>query len=151
MGGATRADGRGLRFTAGAFVGAAVPPWAGGAERVLTVEDRVAPPGRHREGPGPQTARRGGVPNDGPSEHTARAGAGYDSAALRPSRSRGIQPREGAVSNSPADAGVHVSQHPAVKHKLALLRSERTEPKKFRELVRELSWLLGYRRLRTHG
>ncbi len=44
-------------------------------------------------------------------------------------------------------AGVHVSGHPAVKHKLALLRDERTEPKKFRELVRELSWLLGYEAL----
>jgi uracil phosphoribosyltransferase len=51
------------------------------------------------------------------------------------------------VSNSPAGAGVHVSQHPAVKHKLALLRDARTEPKKFRELVRELSWLLGYEAL----
>ncbi len=44
-------------------------------------------------------------------------------------------------------AGVHVSQHPAIRHKLALLRDERTEPKKFRELVRELSWLLGYEAL----
>ena len=51
------------------------------------------------------------------------------------------------MSDSPADAGVHVSQHPAVKHKLALLRDERTEPKKFRELVRELSWLVGYEAL----
>jgi len=42
---------------------------------------------------------------------------------------------------------LHVSQHPAVRHKLALLRDERTEPKKFRELVRELSWLLGYEAL----
>src|SRR5436190_14954689 len=43
--------------------------------------------------------------------------------------------------------GLHVSQHPAVQHKLALLRDEATEPKKFRELVRELSWLLGYEAL----
>ena len=42
---------------------------------------------------------------------------------------------------------VHVSQHPAVLHKLAILRDERTEPKKFREVVRELSWLLGYEAL----
>jgi len=41
----------------------------------------------------------------------------------------------------------HVSQHPAVRHKLAILRDERTEPKKFREVVRELSWLLGYEAL----
>jgi uracil phosphoribosyltransferase len=41
----------------------------------------------------------------------------------------------------------HVSQHPAVLHKLAILRDERTEPKKFREIVRELSWLLGYEAL----
>jgi uracil phosphoribosyltransferase len=46
-----------------------------------------------------------------------------------------------------AVAGVHISQHPAVQHKLALLRDERTEPKKFREVVRELSWLLGYEAL----
>ena len=42
---------------------------------------------------------------------------------------------------------LHVSQHPAVRHKLGMLRDERTEPKKFRELVRELSWLLGYEAL----
>jgi uracil phosphoribosyltransferase len=39
---------------------------------------------------------------------------------------------------------VHVSAHPLVAHKLSLLRDKSTEPKKFRELVRELSWLLGY-------
>jgi uracil phosphoribosyltransferase len=39
---------------------------------------------------------------------------------------------------------VHVSHHPLVAHKLSLLRDQATEPKKFRELVRELSWLLGY-------
>jgi uracil phosphoribosyltransferase len=42
---------------------------------------------------------------------------------------------------------LHVSTHPAVLHKLALLRSAETEPKKFRELVREISWLLGYEAL----
>jgi uracil phosphoribosyltransferase len=42
---------------------------------------------------------------------------------------------------------LHVSSHPAVLHKLALLRDERTEPKKFRELVREISWLIGYEAL----
>ena len=42
---------------------------------------------------------------------------------------------------------MHVSQHPAVLHKLSLLRDESTEPKKFRELVREISWLLGYEAL----
>jgi uracil phosphoribosyltransferase len=42
---------------------------------------------------------------------------------------------------------LHVSNHPAVQHKLALLRQETTEPKKFRELVREISWLLGYEAL----
>mgnify|MGYP000873098144 CR=1 FL=1 len=51
------------------------------------------------------------------------------------------------MSDPLAAAGVHVSQHPAVRHKLALLRDERTEPKKFREIVRELSWLLGYEAL----
>ena len=42
---------------------------------------------------------------------------------------------------------LHVSQHPAVRHKLGILRDVRTEPKKFREVVRELSWLLGYEAL----
>ncbi len=42
---------------------------------------------------------------------------------------------------------LHISDHPAVLHKLAILRDERTEPKKFREVVRELSWLLGYEAL----
>ena len=42
---------------------------------------------------------------------------------------------------------VHVSHHPAILHKLALLRDVHTEPKKFRELVREISWLLGYEAL----
>jgi uracil phosphoribosyltransferase len=44
-------------------------------------------------------------------------------------------------------ATLHVSNHPAVLHKLAILRDEKTEPKKFREIVRELSWLLGYEAL----
>jgi uracil phosphoribosyltransferase len=43
--------------------------------------------------------------------------------------------------------GLHVSGHPAVLHKLSLLRNEAVEPKKFRELVREISWLLGYEAL----
>ncbi len=32
-------------------------------------------------------------------------------------------------------------------HKLALLRDQTTEPRKFRELVREISWLVGYEAL----
>lgn len=39
---------------------------------------------------------------------------------------------------------IHVSAHPLVQHKLTLLRSVDTEPKKFRELIREVSVLLGY-------
>lgn len=39
---------------------------------------------------------------------------------------------------------VFESQHPLVKHKLTLLRSVETYPKKFRELVRELGALLTY-------
>jgi uracil phosphoribosyltransferase len=42
---------------------------------------------------------------------------------------------------------LHVSSHPAVLHKLGILRDQKTEPKKFREVVRELSWLLGYEAL----
>jgi uracil phosphoribosyltransferase len=59
------------------------------------------------------------------------------------------------MSHSDAEfASLHVSSHPAVLHKLALLRDESTEPKKFRELVREISWLVGYEALadaRTHA
>ena len=43
--------------------------------------------------------------------------------------------------------GLNVSRHPAVLHKLSLLRDETTDPKKFRELVREISWLVGYEAL----
>ncbi len=39
---------------------------------------------------------------------------------------------------------LHVSNHPLILHKLALLRAAGTEPKKFRELVRELAMLLTY-------
>jgi uracil phosphoribosyltransferase len=39
---------------------------------------------------------------------------------------------------------VHVSTHPLVQHKLTLLRRAETEPKKFRELVRELTQFLIY-------
>jgi uracil phosphoribosyltransferase len=47
----------------------------------------------------------------------------------------------------PDSSNLHISRHPAVLHKLAVLRDEKTEPKKFREVVRELSWLLGYEAL----
>ena len=39
---------------------------------------------------------------------------------------------------------VHVSGHPLIQHKLSRLRDQRTEPKKFRELIREISILLAY-------
>jgi uracil phosphoribosyltransferase len=51
------------------------------------------------------------------------------------------------VPDSPTPSTLHVSRHPAVLHKLAVLRDQATEPKKFREVVRELSWLLGYEAL----
>ena len=44
---------------------------------------------------------------------------------------------------SPSGA-VYPSSHPLVRHKLTLLRSTDSEPKKFRELVREISVMLGY-------
>ncbi len=60
-------------------------------------------------------------------------------------------PSETAPAAAPAATDLpetfHVSRHPAVQHKLALLRATTTEPKKFRELVREISWLLGYEAL----
>jgi uracil phosphoribosyltransferase len=39
---------------------------------------------------------------------------------------------------------VHISDHPLVKHKLTRLRDENTNPKQFRELVREIAILLAY-------
>ena len=39
---------------------------------------------------------------------------------------------------------VHVTTHPLVLHKLALLRDHRTDPKLFRELVREVAVLIAY-------
>ncbi len=39
---------------------------------------------------------------------------------------------------------VHVSNHPLIKHKVTRMRDERTEPKKFRELIREIALLLAY-------
>jgi uracil phosphoribosyltransferase len=39
---------------------------------------------------------------------------------------------------------VFPSTHPLVKHKLTLLRDMRTEPKKFREVIRELAMLIAY-------
>jgi len=39
---------------------------------------------------------------------------------------------------------LHVSNHPLIRHKLALMRSAGTEPKKFREVVREITTLLLY-------
>jgi uracil phosphoribosyltransferase len=39
---------------------------------------------------------------------------------------------------------VHASTHPLVAHKLSRLRDKKTEPKKFRELVREIASLLAY-------
>src|SRR5438874_3112845 len=39
---------------------------------------------------------------------------------------------------------LHISKHPLVQHKLALMRSVATEPKKFREVVREITSLLLY-------
>ncbi len=41
-------------------------------------------------------------------------------------------------------ANVFASQHPLVAHKLSRLRNRTTEPKKFRELVREIAALLAY-------
>jgi uracil phosphoribosyltransferase len=41
-------------------------------------------------------------------------------------------------------SNVFPSIHPLVAHKLSLLRDKNTEPKKFRELIREISALLAY-------
>jgi uracil phosphoribosyltransferase len=56
-------------------------------------------------------------------------------------------PDTGPTFDAAAFPTLHLSRHPAVLHKLAILRSVTTEPKKFREIVRELSWLLGHEAL----
>lgn len=43
-----------------------------------------------------------------------------------------------------SSANVYPSRHPLVQHKLTLLRRQSTEPKKFRELIGELSMMLCY-------
>lgn len=45
---------------------------------------------------------------------------------------------------APALANTFPSAHPLARHKLTLLRSRTTEPKKFREVVRELATMLVY-------
>ena len=39
---------------------------------------------------------------------------------------------------------VHISNHPLIRHKVTMMRDIRTEPKKFRELIREVTLLLAY-------
>lgn len=39
---------------------------------------------------------------------------------------------------------VHVSNHPLIRHKVTKMRDKHTEPKKFRELIREVAILLAY-------
>ena len=41
-------------------------------------------------------------------------------------------------------SNIYVSSHPLVRHKLTKMRSVETNPKKFRELVREIAGLLAY-------
>src|SRR5438874_1039692 len=69
-----------------------------------------------------------------------------DEAATQVESSLGASASMPAVPD-PISPSLHVSQHPAVLHKLAVLRAQATEPKKFREVVRELSWLIGYEAL----
>ena len=69
--------------------------------------------------------------------------ARYDARVTSPT-----SPGAAANATTPGSpATLHISRHPAVLHKLAILRDVDTEPKKFREVVRELSWLLGYEAL----
>jgi uracil phosphoribosyltransferase len=41
-------------------------------------------------------------------------------------------------------SNVYISQHPLVRHKLSILRDVNTEPKKFRQLVKEITALIAY-------
>ena len=42
------------------------------------------------------------------------------------------------------DVNIFPSPHPLVAHKLTKLRDQSTDPKKFRELVREIAALMAY-------
>ncbi len=44
-------------------------------------------------------------------------------------------------------AELHVSRHPLILHKLSILRDVQTEPKRFREVVNEITSLLAYEAL----
>lgn len=44
------------------------------------------------------------------------------------------------MTNTPPN--LHVSTHPLALHKLTILRNQKTEPKKFREVVREIAMML---------
>ena len=108
--------------------------------RVLRQGHRGGHPGRGVAAPVPSQIRTAGasrapavlraVPGswDAANGHVARPSARYHRRVTNPDT-------------------LHVSSHPAVLHKLGVLRDEDTEPKKFREVVRELSWLLGYEAL----
>ena len=39
---------------------------------------------------------------------------------------------------------LHVAEHPLIQHKLTLMRDQSTTTQNFRELLREISMLLGY-------
>ncbi|MEN3008806.1 uracil phosphoribosyltransferase [Pseudothermotoga sp.] len=43
----------------------------------------------------------------------------------------------------------HVVEHPLIKHKLTIMRSKTTGPKEFRELLREITFLLAYEATRN--
>jgi len=46
-------------------------------------------------------------------------------------------------------ANIFQSTHPLVQHKLTLLRDVKTEPKRFRELVREMTGCCFMKQLRS--
>jgi uracil phosphoribosyltransferase len=49
-----------------------------------------------------------------------------------------------ANTSTRLSTSVFQSIHPLIQHKLTVLRDVKTEPKRFRELVREVTWLLLY-------
>lgn len=49
-----------------------------------------------------------------------------------------------SVAASASSGSVHVSTHPVLKHKLTLLRDKTTDSHKFRELLKEITFYLGY-------
>lgn len=122
--------------------------------RALTVVllDRTAPLVRERLGVDKQRLPLASLLQGGTWSAGRRAAAGRRADGVRPSRYTAMERYfEGLFDPLLifAQRGEHMSQvtvleHPLVQHKLTLMRRKETPTAKFRQLLREISMLLGY-------